>query len=115
VKAQTLLLCAWYAVCMASVRIITALLQRAISRRQVIVIFAQRHRKDPEEELMDEEQGMSDALAVIEEYSGSTEERYRKFRYTWPRTAEEDRVEAARQTAKRFWQKAQWCALAWGS
>ena len=61
---------------------------------------------------MDEEQGMSDALAVIEGYGDSTEERYRKFRYTWPRTAEEDRVEAARRKARDFWKKAQRCTLA---
>ncbi len=52
------------------------------------------------------EQGLSDALAVIVDYGDSTAERYRKYRYTWPRTAEEKQVEAARQTAKRFYQKA---------
>ena len=52
------------------------------------------------------QQAVTDALTVIADYGDNTAERYRKFRYTWPRTAEEKGVEAARQTAKRYWQKA---------
>ena len=58
---------------------------------------------------MDEEPAMTNALAIIAKYGETAAERYRKYRYTWPRTAQEVRVEEARQTAKRFWQKAQRC------
>ncbi len=66
-------------------------------------------RTDALKELMDQRRSLDDALAVIEEYGDSTAERYRKFRYNWPRTAEDKRVHAARKAASHFWQTAERC------
>ena len=67
-------------------------------------------RTDVLKELMDQRRSLDDALAVIEEYGESTAERYHKFRYNWPRTAEDKRVHAARKAASHFWQTAERCS-----